>query len=106
MNQVGKLIKQAAGATNLKRVTLELGGKSPNIIFPDCDIDKAVESAHFALFFNMVRKGYSCSNLHFKLHTKVCINVSGGVLEVACRSVVSQNEMLCACVKSTIVIST
>ncbi|KAG8248406.1 Aldehyde dehydrogenase, mitochondrial [Homalodisca vitripennis] len=52
---VGKLIKQTAGATNLKRVTLELGGKSPNIIFPDCDMEKAVEGAHFGLFFNMVQ---------------------------------------------------
>ncbi|XP_046667671.1 aldehyde dehydrogenase, mitochondrial [Homalodisca vitripennis] len=51
--EVGKLIKQTAGATNLKRVTLELGGKSPNIIFPDCDMEKAVEGAHFGLFFNM-----------------------------------------------------
>jgi len=51
--EVGKLIKQAAGASNLKRVTLELGGKSPNIIFPDCDLEQAVEGAHFGLFFNM-----------------------------------------------------
>ena len=51
--EVGKIIKQAAGASNLKRVTLELGGKSPLIILDDADIDKAVEMAHFALFFNM-----------------------------------------------------
>src|SRR6266480_4156660 len=50
--EVGKLIMQAAGRTNLKRVTLELGGKSPNIIFADADIDAAAEGAHFALFFN------------------------------------------------------
>lgn len=35
--QVGKLIQEAAGRSNLKRVTLELGGKSPNIIFADAD---------------------------------------------------------------------
>ena len=35
--QVGKIIQQAAGSTNLKRVTLELGGKSPNIVFADAD---------------------------------------------------------------------
>lgn len=35
--QVGKLIQQAAGANNLKRVTLELGGKSPLIIMDDAD---------------------------------------------------------------------
>ena len=50
--EVGKLIMEAAARTNLKRVTLELGGKSPNIIFADADMDKAVEGAHFALFFN------------------------------------------------------
>jgi len=42
---------KAAAETNLKRVTLELGGKSPNIIFNDADMEKAVEGAHFALFF-------------------------------------------------------
>jgi aldehyde dehydrogenase (NAD+) len=33
-------------------VTLELGGKSPNIVFADADLDEAIEGAHFALFFN------------------------------------------------------
>jgi acyl-CoA reductase-like NAD-dependent aldehyde dehydrogenase len=41
---VGRLILQAA-AGNMKKVTLELGGKSPNIIFPDADLDKALEAA-------------------------------------------------------------
>jgi len=50
--EVGKLIMQAAARTNLNRVTLELGGKSPNIIFADSDIDAAVEGSHTALFFN------------------------------------------------------
>jgi aldehyde dehydrogenase (NAD+) len=50
--EVGKLIMQAAGRTNLKRVTLELGGKSPNIIFADADLDAAIEGAHAGLFFN------------------------------------------------------
>lgn len=50
--EVGKLIMEAAAKSNLKRVTLELGGKSPNIIFADADLDKAVEGAHDALFFN------------------------------------------------------
>jgi aldehyde dehydrogenase (NAD+) len=50
--EVGKLIMQAAARTNLKRVTLELGGKSPNIVFADSDIEQAVEGSHFALFFN------------------------------------------------------
>jgi len=50
--EVGKLILQAAGRSNLKRVTLELGGKSPNIIFADSDMDAAVEGSFFGLFFN------------------------------------------------------
>uniref|UniRef100_A0A452I3B6 aldehyde dehydrogenase (NAD(+)) n=1 Tax=Gopherus agassizii TaxID=38772 RepID=A0A452I3B6_9SAUR len=50
--QVGKLIKEAAGKSNLKRVTLELGGKSPNIIFADADLDNAVELAHVGLFYH------------------------------------------------------
>lgn len=50
--EVGHLIMEAAAQTNLKRVTLELGGKSPNIVFADADMADAVEGAHFALFFN------------------------------------------------------
>src|SRR6201986_2330889 len=50
--EVGRFIMEAAAKSNLKRVTLELGGKSPNIVFADSDMDKAVEGAHFALFFN------------------------------------------------------
>ena len=50
--EVGHLIMEAAAKTNLKRVTLELGGKSPNIVFADADMDQAIEGAHFALFFN------------------------------------------------------
>ena len=50
--EVGHLIMKAAAESNLKRVTLELGGKSPNIVFADADMDEAIEGAHFALFFN------------------------------------------------------
>src|SRR5882724_829035 len=48
--EVGKLIVQAA-AGNLKKLTLELGGKSPNVVFNDAD-DAAVEGAANAIFFN------------------------------------------------------
>ena len=48
----GKIIMKAAAQSNLKRVTLELGGKSPNIVFADADLDAAVEGAYFGLFFN------------------------------------------------------
>jgi aldehyde dehydrogenase (NAD+) len=50
--EVGHLIMEAAAQTNLKRVTLELGGKSPNIVFADADMNQAIEGSHFALFFN------------------------------------------------------
>ncbi len=39
-------------ADSLKRLTFELGGKSPNIIFADADLDAAIAGAHFGLFFN------------------------------------------------------
>ncbi|RHN63527.1 putative aldehyde dehydrogenase (NAD(+)) [Medicago truncatula] len=48
----GKTVLELAARSNLKPVTLELGGKSPFIVCEDADIDKAVEIAHFALFFN------------------------------------------------------
>ena len=50
--EVGKIVMQAAGASNLKRVSLELGGKSPLVICDDFDIDEAVEIAHGAIFNN------------------------------------------------------
>ncbi|CAK9330199.1 unnamed protein product [Citrullus colocynthis] len=48
----GKVVLELAAKSNLKPVTLELGGKSPFIVCEDADVDKAVELAHFALFFN------------------------------------------------------
>ena len=50
--EVGKLIAENAAKSNMKKVTLECGGKSPNIILEDADLDAAVENAHQALFFN------------------------------------------------------
>ncbi|CAG2177544.1 unnamed protein product, partial [Oppiella nova] len=50
--EVGKLIQIAAGKSNMKRVTLETGGKSPLIIFDDADIDEAVVTAHSTVFAN------------------------------------------------------
>jgi len=55
--EVGRLIMEAAAKSNLKRISLELGGKSPNIIFSDTDLDDAVEGAHLGLFVN---QGQSC----------------------------------------------
>src|SRR5438093_7237690 len=55
--EVGKTIMRAA-ATTLKKISLELGGKSPNIFFADADFEAAVEGALFGVFFN---QGEVCS---------------------------------------------
>jgi 4-guanidinobutyraldehyde dehydrogenase / NAD-dependent aldehyde dehydrogenase len=55
----GRLMLQYAGQSNLKRVWLECGGKSPNIIMADCpDLERAARAAAFAIFFN---QGEMCS---------------------------------------------
>ena len=56
--EVGQTVMAAAARTNLKRVSLELGGKSPNIVFADADLDAAIEGAHFGLFLN---QGQCCT---------------------------------------------
>lgn len=50
--EVGKLIMKMAAESNLKRVSLELGGKAPNIVFADADVDAAVAGALRGIFFN------------------------------------------------------
>jgi aldehyde dehydrogenase (NAD+) len=50
--ETGKAVLELGSKSNLKRVTLELGGKSPFIVCEDADVDQAVELAHSALFFN------------------------------------------------------
>ncbi|EEZ97369.1 aldehyde dehydrogenase 1A1 [Tribolium castaneum] len=49
---VGKKIMEYSAQSNLKRVSLELGGKSPLVVFNDADLDEAVEIAHNAIFGN------------------------------------------------------
>ncbi len=49
--EVGRLIVKAAAA-NLKKVSLELGGKSPNVVLADADLDVAIDGAASAIFFN------------------------------------------------------
>uniref|UniRef100_A0A060T678 Aldehyde dehydrogenase 5, mitochondrial n=1 Tax=Blastobotrys adeninivorans TaxID=409370 RepID=A0A060T678_BLAAD len=48
----GRHIMRSAAMSNLKKVTLELGGKSPNIVFEDADLEKAVELVNAGIFFN------------------------------------------------------
>jgi phenylacetaldehyde dehydrogenase len=78
--EVGKLIVAAAGASNLKKLTLELGGKSPNIVFEDADQD-AVQGAANAIFFN---HGQCCvAGSRLFVHQSRFDEVVDGVSEIA-----------------------
>lgn len=78
--EVGKKILQAS-VGNLKRVTLELGGKSPNIIFPDADMRFAVRGAMNAIFFNQGQVCTAGSRLF--VHKSVYDQVLSGLTDVA-----------------------
>ncbi|KAH6757022.1 aldehyde dehydrogenase 2B4 [Perilla frutescens var. hirtella] len=67
--ETGKIVLELAARSNLKPVTLELGGKSPFIICEDADIDRAVELAHFALFFNQGQ--CCCAGSRTFVHEKI-----------------------------------
>src|SRR2546427_4492689 len=56
--RTARALLKASGESNLKRLSLELGGKSPNIIFPDADLDAALSAAFWAIYAN---KGEVCS---------------------------------------------
>jgi len=77
---VGKLIARAA-TCNLKKVTLELGGKSPAIIFPDADMDAAIAGAASAIFFNQGQ--CCCAGSRLFAHEAVFDQVVSGVSEIA-----------------------
>jgi phenylacetaldehyde dehydrogenase len=78
--EVGKLIVKAA-AGNLKKVTLELGGKSPAIVFPDAKIDQAVQGTSSAIFFNHGQ--CCCAGSRLYIHEKVFDEVVEGVGRIA-----------------------
>jgi len=78
--EVGKLIVQAA-TDNLKKVSLELGGKSPNVIFDDADLATAVPGAANAIFFN---QGEICTaGSRLFAHTSVYDDVVNGMADAA-----------------------
>lgn len=78
--EVGKLIL-AAAAGNLKKVSLELGGKSPNIVFPDADLQTAIPGAANAIFFN---QGQCCTaGSRLFVHKSIFNEVIDGVAEAA-----------------------
>jgi phenylacetaldehyde dehydrogenase len=78
--EVGKLILHAA-AGNLKKVSLELGGKSPNIVFQDADIDQTIPGAAMAIFFNHGQ--CCCAGSRLFIEEKQFDKVVGGVSDIA-----------------------
>jgi len=78
--EVGKLILQAA-AGNLKKVSLELGGKSPNVVFADVDLDAAIAGASSAIFFNHGQ--CCCAGSRLYVEEKIFDKVVEGVAEHA-----------------------
>ena len=78
--EVGKLIVQSA-SNNLKKVSLELGGKSPNIIFKDCDIQKAIAGSANAIFFNHGQ--CCCAGSRLFIHESIYEEVLDGIKNIA-----------------------
>jgi phenylacetaldehyde dehydrogenase len=78
--EVGKLIVQAA-AGNLKKVTLELGGKSPQVVLKDADLDIAIPGAASAIFFNHGQ--CCCAGSRLYAEKEVFDDVVAGVAEEA-----------------------
>jgi phenylacetaldehyde dehydrogenase len=78
--EVGKLIVHAA-AGNLKKVSLELGGKSPNIVFQDAEIDSAIPGAASAIFFNQGQ--VCCAGSRLYVEDKQFDKVVDGVSQIA-----------------------
>ena len=80
--EVGKLIVKAA-AGNLKRVSLELGGKSPQVVFPDARLDNAVAGTASAIFYNM---GQCCTaGSRLFAHKKVFDQIVEGLTSEAAK---------------------
>ena len=78
--EVGKIILKAA-AGNLKKVSLELGGKSPTIILPDADMEAAIAGASSAIFFNM---GQCCTaGSRLFVHKRIFDKLVAGVADNA-----------------------
>lgn len=77
---VGRAVLAAAGG-NLKRVTLELGGKSPVIVMPDADLDAAIAGAANAIFFNTGQVCVAGSRLY--VHRDVFDRVVNGIADIA-----------------------
>lgn len=78
--EVGRLVLQAASG-NLKKVSLELGGKSPNVVFGDSDLERAIVGAANAIFFNHGQ--CCCAGSRLYIEKTVFDKVVDGVCELA-----------------------
>ncbi len=78
--EVGKLVLQAA-AGNLKKVSLELGGKSPNVVFSDADLNAAIQGAASAIFFNHGQ--CCCAGSRLYVEDRIFDKVVEGIAEQA-----------------------
>jgi phenylacetaldehyde dehydrogenase len=84
--EVGRLIVHAA-AGNLKKVSLELGGKSPNVVYADADLDVAINGAASAIFFNHGQ--CCCAGSRLLIEQPIFDEVVAGVAEIARNTTVS-----------------
>jgi phenylacetaldehyde dehydrogenase len=80
--EVGKLIVHASTG-NLKKVSLELGGKSPAILFPDADLERAIPGAASAIFFNHGQ--CCCAGSRLYAHKNIFDKVVEGVSNIAAK---------------------
>uniref|UniRef100_A0A672NSB9 10-formyltetrahydrofolate dehydrogenase n=1 Tax=Sinocyclocheilus grahami TaxID=75366 RepID=A0A672NSB9_SINGR len=93
---IGKQIMKSCAVSNLKKVSLELGGKSPLIIFSDCDMDKAVRMGMSSVYFN---KGENCIAAG-RLFVEESIHDEYIRRVVPCELLLDDNVLVCFCVLS------
>jgi acyl-CoA reductase-like NAD-dependent aldehyde dehydrogenase len=101
---VGKKIMEAAAKSNLKKVSLELGGKSPNVIFADADLNHVMDELHWCSFYNSGQECTSGSRLYVEesIIDKVVsglkenagnLTIGNGLTEVDLGPMISQQQM-------------
>lgn len=101
---VGKNIMEAAAKSNLKKVSLELGGKSPNVIFADADLDSVLNELHWCSFYNSGQECTSASRLYIEepifeqvlarlKENAETLSIGNGLTEVDLGPMISEQQM-------------